>query len=74
VRTFADDAGRGWDVVAGRESWGAIVAIFVPRAGQAEVRQAILEATSYGEAEAVLGALDEARLRELLRDSEPKSP
>lgn len=74
MRTFRDEAGRGWDVVAGRESWGAIVAIFVPRTGSADVRQIVLDASNHVEATTELAQLDEPRLRDLLRESRPKNP
>src|SRR5688500_15051418 len=44
IREFEDCSGRVWDVVAGRESWGAIVAIFVPADGADSPRQAPLHA------------------------------
>lgn len=74
MRTFRDETGRDWEVVAGRESWGAIVAIFVPRTGGAEIRQTVLRASSYLEATSELARLDERRLRELLRESRLKNP
>ena len=73
MRTFRDEEGRGWDVVAGRESWGAIVAIFVPSRGGSEVRQTVLHASSHVEGSAELAGLDESRLRDLLRESRPKN-
>lgn len=67
-----DDAeGRSWDVVVGRESWGALFAIFVPRDG-GRVRQTILEAESTDQAHRELEAMDDAQLRELLDRSEVK--
>jgi hypothetical protein len=74
VRTFRDEEGRGWDVVAGRESWGAIVAIFIPGRRGAQVRQTVLHASGHVEATAELASLDESRLRDLLRESQPKNP
>lgn len=59
-------------MVVGRESWGALYAIFVPRAG-GEVRQAILEAESTGEAHRELEAMETGELLDLLDRSDPKT-
>ena len=77
MRRFTDRTGRRWDVVAGRESWGAVFAIFIPqRAGDGDVvvRQAPLEGTGYARATVELDALSEEELRDLLDRSEPKNP
>ena len=68
---FTDDAGRAWDVVLGRESWGTLVALFVPVDGGAP-RQAVLPAASHDEAQRALDGMDVAGLRELLRTSTEK--
>lgn len=73
MRTFTDATGRSWDVVAGRESWGAIFAIFIPRKESGEIRQTPLDAASYGEATVELDALSEEDLRAMLDRSDPKS-
>lgn len=72
MRTFQDEDGQGWEVVAGRESWGAIFAIFIPVEHAADVRQTPLRATGYEEANAELDALDDHGLTELLARSESK--
>lgn len=74
MRRFEDDEGRSWEVVVGRESWGAFFAIFVPRSdvNDREVRQTRLEADRGTEAERRLDALDADGLRALLEESEPK--
>lgn len=80
MRAFSDDTGRVWDVVVGRESWGALFAIFVPRTDSAadpadappEVRQTPLRASGYDEAHGELEDMTEADLRDLLRRSAPK--
>lgn len=73
MKTFRDEDGTEWDVVAGRESWGAIFAIFLPRDGRRDdIRQAPLHASGYDEAARELDALDEDGLRTLLGRSEPK--
>jgi hypothetical protein len=73
VRRFQDGDGRRWEVLAGRESWGAIVAIFIPADGGDDLRQTPLSASSYGEANSELDGLDEEDLRDLLDRSGPKS-
>ena len=73
MRRFQDARGRGWDVVVGRESFGALFAIFAPAAGNPEeTRQVMLEAASQQEAEEELDALSQAGLEELLERSDPK--
>jgi len=77
VRTFEDDEGARWDVVVGRESWGAFFAIFVPRERDGadaggEVRQVMLDADDGNEAGRTLDRMDDDELRELLRESKPK--
>lgn len=82
MRAFRDEDGHDWDVVAGRESWGAIFAIFIPRSGAPEgprggekplVRQAPLEAVAYGDANLELERMSDEDLRRLLRRSVPKN-
>ena len=72
MRIFTDDEGRIWEVVAGRESWGAIFAIFIPRHGEAALRQAVLDASRYEEGTTVLDSLDDGALQELLDRSTEK--
>jgi hypothetical protein len=71
IREFEDGSGRLWDVVAGRESWGTIVAIFVPADGSDTPRQAPLKAEGYEEGYAEIEALDERDLRLLLERARP---
>jgi hypothetical protein len=73
VRRYTDSRGREWDVVVGRESFGALYALFVPAAEtRAETRQALLQADSQARAwEAVEGMTDE-EMNELFDRSEPK--
>jgi hypothetical protein len=66
VRKFTDRDGGRWDVVLGRESWGALLALFVPAAGSGPVRQALLEASAYDAATQELDGLDDAALQALL--------
>lgn len=73
MRDFTDGTGREWQVVCGRESWGAIFAIFVPRGHDAEPRQTPMQATSYGAANEELDRLDDEELRGMLASSEPKA-
>ncbi len=69
MRRFEDSDGRVWEVVAGRESWGALFALFVPLAGPDPVRQTQLPADSWEDAARILGAADEVDLREMLEKS-----
>jgi hypothetical protein len=60
-------------VVVGRESFGALYALFVPaRDNPAQPRQALLRARSQASAEAELAALSTTELDDLLDGSEPK--
>lgn len=55
-----------WDVVLGRESWGASVALFVPpTSSDLEVRQAPLQAATQDGAVRELDGLDDAALQAL---------
>jgi len=69
LRRFSDEEGREWEVVAGRESWGSIVAIFIPCASDVPMRQAPAPAAGYEEAGAWMDTLSEDELRTLLTDS-----
>lgn len=73
VRRFTDIDGREWEVVAGRESWGAIYAIFIPAQGRGGLRQSHLDAASYEEANRVMDGLDDAGMQALLDRSAEKS-
>lgn len=60
-------------MVVGRESFGALYALFVPAADtRAETRQALLQADSQGAAREALDAMSEDELTELFERSEPK--
>ncbi|HUH12333.1 MAG TPA: hypothetical protein VMK65_04455 [Longimicrobiales bacterium] len=69
--TFEDTEGGRWDVVVGRESWGALYALFIPR-GEGGVRQTPLAAASHEEAMQEVEEAGGEGLRELFRRSEPK--
>ena len=70
---YTDDDGRIWDVVIGRESFGTLLALFVPAAGNdAWPRQAVLGAESRIGASAELDALEPGALDELFQRSELK--
>ena len=73
MRRFEDPRGRQWDVVVGRESFGALYALFVP-AGEtrAETRQTLLHADSQVEAQERLSDMSLEELTELFERSEPK--
>lgn len=72
MRPFTDRSGRRWDVVVGRESWGALLALFVPGDGGMPVRQSVLRASAYAEAMEELDALDDVALQNLLDRSVEK--
>jgi hypothetical protein len=74
MRRWIDDLGQAWDVVAGRESWGALLALFVPvGVGRPEpVRQAPLRSAGYDAAQRELDSLDDAALAALFRSAKPK--
>lgn len=65
MRTIIDSAGRRWDVVLGKESYGTLVMLFSPRGG-GEVRKSVLAAESTLEAEREMAALSDDDLREQL--------
>ena len=71
MRRFTDRDGLPWDVVLGRESWGALLALFVP-SGSAPIRQAPLDAVSYDAAVQQLDALSDEALQRLLDGSHVK--
>lgn len=73
MRRFTDDTGREWEVVAGRESWGAIYAIFIPVDGEGPLRQTHLQAESYEQANQEMDALDDTAMQGLLDRSTEKS-
>ena len=72
VRAFRDELGQEWEVVVGRESWGTIVAILVPRTSSEPPRQAFLEVPSLGEGNRVVLGMNDEGLQALLRNSVPK--
>jgi hypothetical protein len=71
---MTDPRGRTWDVVLGRESFGALYALFIPARGNPEqARQALLLADSQAAADEELQKLSDHELNDLLDRSEPKS-
>lgn len=73
MRRFRDRGEREWDVVVGRESWGAFFAIFVPRGHDAAVRQSPLRAESQETASREIEEMDRSGLCALLDEAEPKN-
>jgi len=71
MRRFRDSEGSEWEVVAGRESWGSIYAIFIPVV-EGELRQSPIQASGYEEATAELERLSEVELQVMLAQSQPK--
>jgi hypothetical protein len=72
MRRFRDRAGREWDVVLGRASWGAHVALFVPAGHEAPVRQADLVASGLEGAMDAFGQIDDGGLQSLLDRSKTR--
>lgn len=73
MRRFTDGEGRVWDVVLGRESFGAFLALFIPAAGNpGGNRQTMLDADSHAAADTELDGMSDTRLDALLQRSEPK--
>lgn len=73
MRRYTDPRDREWDVVVGRESFGALYALFVPSGEtRAETRQALLQQESKARAQAAIAAMSEEELNELFERSEPK--
>lgn len=70
MRRFVDPEGAAWDVVLGRESWGTLVALFVPSGAPSRaVRQTMLDAPAYEEAQNELDTMTDEELRRLLARS-----
>lgn len=72
MRVFTDASGRRWDVVAGRESWGTLVALFVPSGWTGDILQTQLMASGYEVAEQELDRLDEEELQAMLEKARPR--
>lgn len=73
MRRYTDPRGREWDVVVGRESFGALYALFVPSGEtRAETRQALLQQDSKPAAQAAVEAMSEEEMNDLFERSEPK--
>jgi len=73
MRRHIDPDGRPWDVIIGRESFGALYALFIPAAGNTgAVRQSLLRADSQADAEAELAGMEESDMNDLLERSELK--
>ena len=61
-------------MVVGRESWGTLVAIFVPLAGTTGMRKTLLDASGRGAGHSEIDGLSEGELQALLNRSEPAGP
>ena len=73
MRSYTDPEGRRWDIIVGRESFGALMALFVPAAGNdAPARQSMLAAESHLGADEELDTMEPAALDGLFERSEPK--
>lgn len=73
VRAFIDRDGARWDVVLGRESWGALYALFVPAGSAAPLRQALLRAEDSLAAQRLLSDMTDTELQNLLERSETRN-
>jgi hypothetical protein len=70
MRRFTDRGGTAWDVVIGRESWGTLLALFIPAdRSPVRVRQAALRASAQDAAAQELDQLSDAALQALLDTS-----
>jgi len=72
MRRFTDRSGKRWDIVVGRESWGTLVALFVPEKSAETSRQAQIAANSYDAAVKDIDEADDAALQALLDRSTVK--
>jgi hypothetical protein len=70
MRRLTDASGAEWDVTIGRESWGTLVLLFVPRAGGG-ARQAVMKAETQLAAERRLQEMSEEELQERLATATP---
>jgi hypothetical protein len=66
---FTDADGNAWDVVLGRGSWGAHVALFIPVGHAAPVRQTLLQAGAWDLAQDELETYAPDGFGELLEQS-----
>jgi hypothetical protein len=69
MRSFKDGDGALWDVVVGRESYGTVVALFLPKSGSESPRQAHLDVSSSDDGNRVLRELSADALMGLFRES-----
>lgn len=73
MRRYTDPRGRDWDIVVGRESFGALYALFVPSGEtRAETRQALLQEESKPQAQAAVEAMSDSEVDDLFERAEPK--
>lgn len=73
MRRFTDPEGRAWDVVLGRESFGSLLALFIPAAGNDQgPRQTQLHSDGYADAQEELDAMDDDDLTTVFQRSNPK--
>lgn len=70
MRSFDDARGQHWQAALMEASFGNVLMIF-SRIGVDGVRHVALEAANFAEAEAMLAAVDDTRLRELLAQAKP---
>lgn len=70
MRTIVDDAGRRWQVVLGKESWGTLVLLYSPADG-GDARTSVLAAETMRSANDEMDSMTDDDLLARLRDSRP---
>ncbi len=70
MRGFADPEGRYWDATIGKESWGTLLILFVPRDGGVPRKSVLLVETTF-DAERELEHMSEEELRRRLAEAQP---
>lgn len=70
MRSFRDEHGNPWQAALLEASYGNIMLVFT-RLGADDIRQTTMDAVHLREAEHMLTAADEARLRTLLSEASP---
>ena len=72
MRRFTDAGGKRWQVAVGKQSYGAMVLLFIPE-GNDEVLQAELDVANNFEAERTLDRFGEGDLQRVLAEAVPWS-
>lgn len=72
MRRFTDAGGKAWQVTVGKQSYGAMVLLFIPE-GDGQVLQAELNVANNFEAERALDRFGEGDLQRRLAEAVPRS-